>query len=165
MAAASVKIIYRDQIDSAIASLRKGEPLRVLTLRGLGPSRRAIEAALDSIHAKGAHAKDIETGWCSDGPYGAKLMSQAIASLSSERQGGHKGAEKNGAAGGRASGRAKARGRMPWPNIEKLWFSKLFRDELMERINDSGYKPISYSAIHKRLGKRGVAVGRRAREQ
>ena len=166
LADAGVKILYRGQIDKATASLRKGEPLWVHTLRGLGSSRRAIEAAVDAIHERGAHALDATTRWRSDGPQGHKLMSQAVASLSAERQGGHKGAQKNGAAGGIASGKAKAKGRMPWANIERLWFNKAVgRDELLERVNDSGYKPISYSAMHKHFGKRGVAVGRRAQGQ
>ena len=120
-AEAGTKIIYRDQIDKAIASLRPKEALRVFTFRALGSSRKAIEAALDAIHEKGAHALDLTTRWRSDGPQGAKLMSQAVASLAHERQGGKGGARKNGSAGGIASGKAKAKGRMPWGNIEKLW--------------------------------------------
>lgn len=41
----------------------------------------------------------------------------------------------------------------------------IVRDDMMERINESGYKAVSYSTIHKHLGKRGVQVGRRPRDR
>jgi hypothetical protein len=163
---AGVVILYWNEIENARRSLRKGEGLFAHTFRGLGTGRKAIEKALDDIHDKGCHVVDATTGWRSDGPKGPKLMSQAIASLSMERQGGHKGARKNGSAGGIASGKKKAIGRMPWSIIEKHWFNKaLDRTDLMEQINGNGYKTISYSAIHKKLGRRGVTLGRRPSEQ
>lgn len=156
---ANVTTQYQNDIAAAIRSLRKGDKLYVHTFQGLGTSRKGIEKAVDDIHAKGACAVDAATGWRSDGPNGYKLLSQAVAGLMRERQEGK--AKANGRAGGVASGKAKRKGWMPWATIEKFWFNKtLGRDELMERINGAGYKEISYFTIHKKLGKRGVQLGR-----
>ena len=86
---AGVKTLYQNNLTAALKSVRRGEQLYCVGLRGLASSREGTPPqALGRSPCRNACAIDVRTGWRSDGPKGAALMAEAARELGVERLGG-----------------------------------------------------------------------------
>ena len=167
LAAAGVTNTYIGQIDAAIRSVRKGEVLYCVGLRGLAGSKDGIKAALKALHGKGAAAVDAATGRRSDGPCGADLALEAAVELSNERQGGARFSRLHGRKGGEAAAKTKAGRRTPTDKAQRIWLDKSIstNDEALAKINSFGYShDWSERAAYNQFGSPGRPAGRRSQD-
>ncbi len=158
------RVIYTDDLETAIADLRKGDGLMVVGLLGLAGRRQDIAAILDRIHAKGAAAIDAATGRRSDGPHGAALMLEAVDELTAHRRGPGNKAAQAGSKGGIQAAKNGRKDKPPFTVIKPIWFDRRLDDaQVMQAIADLGYpKEISYTTIWREFGRRYGSDGRRA---
>ena len=138
---ANVGIVYWDDIDAAVKSVRKGEPLYVVGLAGLAGSKDGIQAATKALHAKGAFAVDVATGRRSNGPDAVDLSMEAAVALSRASLGGAKFAKEFGRKGGHAKAKSREGRRTPVDIAKPIWFDQNISTnaEALEKINSHGY--------------------------
>ena len=141
-AGVSKRVLYTDDIEDAIGSLRAGDRLVVAGFRGLGRTQAQIDANIAKVHAKGAAVMDAVTGRLSTGKYRAQMFDEAVKALANERRGPRK--------------RTKKDRRMPWDQVLKLYLDPRFSNEELEIAITAGGKhsAMSYDTMRRHFGRR-----------
>lgn len=164
---AGVTIFYKNDVDAAIKSVRKGEALYVVGLAGLAASKDGIKAATKALHAKGAWATDAATGRKSNGVDAVDLSMEAAVALSRANLGGAKFAREFGRKGGHAKAKNREGKRTPTDIAKRIWLDKSISTnaEALEKINSQGYShDWTQRSAYNQFGNPGRRPGRRSQE-
>lgn len=147
MSVGNVNPIYKDELATAIKSLRAGNGLVVDSLRGLGRTEKAIREAVEEIHGKDAYIIDASTARTTKtDKICEQLIIEAKKALTNERRGPRK--------------KTIAERRMPWDQIRPIYRDEKLTNTQVEERCSKGYAPISYATIRRKLGNREVGTGR-----
>lgn len=160
---ANIGIVYWNDVDTAIKSVRKGEVLYVVGLAGLAGSKDDIKVAVRALHAKGASAVDVATGRRSNAD-AVDLSMEAAVALSRASLGGAKFAKEFGRKGGHAKAKSREGRRTPVDIAKPIWFNQAIgtNAEALAEINSHDYSiDWGIRAAQLQFGPSGRRKGRR----
>lgn len=147
-------IIVGDNASNFIRQLRRGDVALVVTLARLASTRRALDAAMDAVHAKGVVIVEAATGRRSDKAADVqKMLIEATDELATDRRAlTPKQARKFGKMGGRPVPE-----RLPEKDAEREWFDVRNETTIEALIKCPGW---TLRSLYRAFGPRRMGAGR-----